>query len=817
MSRPAADLLEFDRLREIVRGSATCAPGRRAVEALSPSQDRARLTAEFALIREAIDWLRAGSDLGFGALADPGPWLARLESGDAANAASAAYLAPAELLDAASLLDTAKWLREYFVDASKSKSFPGLRARTESLGDFRALSAAIRRAVLPDGAISDDASPALRRIRGSLARTRDAIQKSLREILRSRGAEPGEDYVTLRNDRYVIPVRAADRRQSGMRDAIVHGSSATGQTIFVEPLVAIELNNKLVQLAEDEAAEIARILAELTGLLRAQAPALRHAAGVIAELDSLFARARYARQFDCALPVLREDFQLKLDAARHPVLEAALRRDGGSVVPMSLTLGGAETVLVISGPNTGGKTVALKTVGLAALAAQSGIPVTAQSAEVPLFDRVLADIGDEQSIAANLSTFSAHMLNLRSMLAAVTDRSLVLVDELGTGTAPEEGAALAVALLEEFRSRRCLTLATTHHDRLKAYASTTSGVLNAAVEFDAVNLRPTYRLLVGVPGGSSGIAIARRLGLPARVLDRARAEMSPAAHEAADLIAYLHAARDEVDRMRAALHEQSTALQRERAALQTEWVERQRKRIAELEQNFSDTLKQHEAALADALEKIKDRELQSQRAKASERAAIKARGSAREEADAHVVQHLSASQADLGPAVQPAEKPVRPELLVSGVKVRVRGFPSPVILRRVEGRGAEVEAGPLRMKISLDDVTAIVDPPVAPKSSQPAQYSAGITVRSEPTDEPSSDEINVIGSTVEEATERVDKFLDQAAVAGKSRLRIIHGHGKGALRRGLAEFLAAHPLVERISHEPEDRGGTAITIVELKA
>jgi DNA mismatch repair protein MutS2 len=323
----------------------------------------------------------------------------------------------------------------------------------------------------------------------------------------------------------VIPVRAADRRHSTVRDAIVHGSSATGQTMFVEPLAAVELNNKLVQLAEDESAEIARILAALTELLRGNAPALRHSAETIAKLDSLFARARYARQFDCALPVFRDSstsdgIQMKLEAARHPVLEAALRREGGGVIPMSLAMGAGETVLVISGPNTGGKTVALKTVGLAALAAQSGIPVTAQAAELPLFDSVLADIGDEQSIAANLSTFSAHMLNLRGMLAAATKNSLVLVDELGTGTAPEEGAALAVALLEEFRARGCLTLATTHHDRLKAYASTTPGVLNAAVEFDTVNLKPTYRLMVGVPGGSSGIAIAERLGLPEHVRGR---------------------------------------------------------------------------------------------------------------------------------------------------------------------------------------------------------------------------------------------------------------------------------------------------------
>ena len=815
MSRTASDLLEFDRLREIVRGFATCAPGRRGVEALSPRQDRAPLDAEFALIREAMEWLRGGSELGFGALADPEPWLARLEPGaNSEAAASSAVLTPLELLDAASLLETSGWLREYFRETREK--FQGLAARAESLGDFRVYLAAIRRAVLPDGAISDDASPELRRIRASLARTRDSIQKALREILRARGAEPGEDYVTLRNDRYVIPVRAAERRNSNVRDAIVHGSSATGQTVFVEPLVAIELNNKLVQLADDEAAEIARILAALTDMLRAQAISLRHAAQTIAELDSLFARARYARKYDCAIPVFRDDAQLKLDAARHPVLEAALRSEGRNVVPMSLAIGSGETVLVISGPNTGGKTVALKTVGLAALAAQSGIPVAAQSAELPLFDRVLADIGDEQSIAANLSTFSAHMLNLRSMLEVVTERSLVLVDELGTGTAPEEGAALAVALLEEFRARRCLTLATTHHDRLKAYASTTPGVLNAAVEFDAVNLRPTYRLLVGVPGGSSGIAIAERLGLPDRILERARTEITPAAREAGDLIAYLHKARDEVDTLRAGLREQSAEIDRERKKLQTEWAERQRKRIADLEQKFAEALKQHEAALASALEAIKNRELQSQLTKQAQRAAGKARGDARAEADDAVVQHLSASQEDLGPALAPVEQAVKAERLVPGVKVRVRGFPSAVVLRRVDGRGAEVEAGPLRMKISLDDVTAIVeDRPVAGIST-PARYASGITVQAQPTDEPSADEINVIGCTVEEATRRVDKFLDSAAVAGKPRLRIIHGHGTGALRRGLAEFLTAHPLVERIAAEAADRGGAAITVVELR-
>jgi DNA mismatch repair protein MutS2 len=836
MSRSSIDLLEFGRLLEIIRGFTTCAPGRRAAEALAPSQDRARLESEFALVREAMEWLRGGGELGFGALADPEPWLSRLGP-ESEAVASTTVLTPAELLDAASLLETARWLREYFHDAPKP--YPLLAARTTTLGDFRPIATAIRRAILPDGAISDDASPGLRRIRTALGRARDSIQKTLRDILRSRGAEAGEDYVTLRNDRYVIPVRAADRRQSGVRDAIVHGASATGQTVFVEPLAAIELNNRLVELAEEEAAEITRILAELTDLLRAQEPSLRHAAENIAEIDSLFARARFAREFDCALPTFSEAARIRLESVRHPVLEASLRREGGHAVPMSLALGakeksGAETVLVISGPNTGGKTVALKTVGLAALAAQSGIPVAAQSAELPLFDRVLADIGDEQSIAANLSTFSAHMLNLRSMLEAATENSLVLVDELGTGTAPEEGAALAVALLEEFRARRCLTLATTHHDRLKAYASTTPGVLNAAVEFDSVNLRPTYRLMVGVPGGSSGISIAERLGLPARVLERARAEITPAAREAADLIAYLHAARDEVERLRASLHEQTVGLERERANLQTEWIERQRKRIAELEQQFTASLKQHEAALAQALESLKDRELRARLEKQTGRAAAKARTEARDDVDAAVAQTLSASQQDLGPAAAPVEKPVEPSRLAPGVKIRVKGFPSPVILRNIDLRHgesgtAEIEAGPLRMKISLDDIIAIIPDVgaqhVAPSSGRSsgedpksaAPPARGITVHSQPADDPGSDDITVIGQRLEEATRLVDKFIDQAAVAGKLRVRIIHGHGMGALRRGLAEFLSAHPLVERISHEADERGGTAITIVELRS
>ena len=806
MSRHAEQILEFDRLKEIVGGFTTCAPGRRAILALTPAQDVPALNDEFTLIREAVAYLRPGAELGFGSLADPEQWLARL-------GVPASVLSSAELLDVATLMDTVNAVRQSF--KSEAANYPSLAERAASFADFRHLLTAIRRAVLPNGEISDDASPHLKRIRSGVAQTRGKIQKTLDTILRSRGEPAGEDYITLRNERFVIPVRAADRRAV---PGVVHAASATGATVFVEPLEAIDLNNRLVQLSEEEMAEIARILAELTEQVRSYRGPLEAAAAGIAHLDSVFARGRFAREFDCVMPEFSAGNSLRLEAARNPVLEYTLRPQGRKAVPLTLALGGSETVMVISGPNTGGKTVALKNVGLAALAAQSAIPVAAGRAELPVFDHVLADIGDEQSIAADLSTFSAHMLNLKSMLETATSRSLILVDEMGTGTAPEEGAALAVALLEEFRALRALTIATTHHDRLKAYASTTPGIVNAAMEFDEENLRPTYRLLVGVPGTSSGLEIARRLGLPSRVVDHARAALSPESREARDLIAYLHRSRDEMEEIKRQAREELAQLEAERRSLQTEWIDRQKNRIAELEKNFDAMQKRMESEVARLAADIKDRAVRAQIEKQSGRRLGKIAGDARAEADAAVVETLAASQSDLGVRPERAAEPVAPDQLSAGLRVIVKGFKQPLVFRRHDGRTAEVEAGPMRMKVPLDDIVGIETP--ANPSNAGASTAArprGITVHARASDEPAAEEINVIGSTVEEATRRVDKFLDEAALAGMPAVRIIHGYGTGALRRGLAEFLASHPLVEKIAHEKPDRGGEAITIAELKS
>src|ERR1700733_5109717 len=802
MSRSAQDVLEFDKLRELLRQRTTCAPGHRHIDALAPSIDRTALDAQFAVIREAREWLRSGRELGFGGLADPQSWLDRIEGLGAA-------LEPREFLDAASLLDTAAWLKPQFKeDAAK---FPLLAARAASLADFRDLLAAIRRAILPNAEISDDASPALRRIRASVSERRTAIQKTLRQILRSRNADAGEDYVTLRNDRFVIPVRAEQRRSV---PGVMHGASATGQTVFLEPLETVESNNQLVQLAEEEAAEIVRILRSLTERLQSMRAPLVAAAETIAELDSVFARARFAQDFDATTPEFSDSNDLRLDAARHPVLENKLRRENRPIVPMSLQLGGEERLLVISGPNTGGKTVALKTTGIAALSAQSAIPVAAQRAVIPIFDRVLVDIGDEQSIAADLSTFSAHMLNLKSMLEEATPQTLVLVDEVGTGTAPEEGAALAVALLDEFRAKKCIVLATTHHDRLKTYASTTPGVVNAAVEFDDVHLRPTYRLMVGVPGGSSGIAIAERLGLPHDLIERARSLLAPEALQAADLIAYLHRSRDELDRTQQQMNDERQALEDERKKLRTEWVERQQLRIRQLEAQFAEMQKRFDENVAAVVEAVKDRELRAQLEKSSRRKLQDARGEARDELNAAVGQPLSDSQSDLGVSAAATNAPSAASLQ-PGAKIRVRGFSKPVVLRRIDGNTAEIEAGPLRMKVAVDQITGVEGPPPGTTSASPSRLN--VTVTSKPSENPASDEINVIGSTVEEATGRVDKFLDEAALANRARVRIIHGHGTGALRKGLAQFLSSHPLVARTAPEADDRGGKAITVVELRA
>ena len=831
MNPATLDRLEFPQLKDLLRARLTSAPGRRALARLEPSADRAWIAAELERVGEARAFLGEEGELGFGGLADPAPLLEKL-------GVSEVVLSPEELLDLCTLLAASTDTRQRLGAPRLRSLLPRLRELAAGLSDFAALERDIRRRILPGGELDDHASPELAELRSEIQRTESRLHRTLRRV-REQAAQQAalqDEFVTLRGGRLVLPIRADARTRP---EGVVHAASGTGHTLFLEPLETIALNNDLVRLREEEAMEIRRILRGLTERLAARKAALGQAAGILGELDSLFARARYARDFRCTLPALNSDQALTLTAIRHPLLEAALKsrfspaasaaggelspraearglnRDegreerNGEVVPISLRLDSDHHVLVISGPNAGGKTAALKTLGLAALAAQAGIPVPAEEAVLPVFDHILADIGDEQSLVENLSTFSAHILNLRAMADEAGARSLVLLDELAAATSPEEGAALGIALLEHFRRRGAMTVATTHHERLKAYAASTRGALNAAVEFDEVNLRPTYRLLTGVPGVSSGLEMAARLGLGADIVAAARKNITAEDAESAELIRSLHQTQQELERLQGEVRGELERLRVERDQLHRDWVKDQQKKLAELERSLQAILGEYRKEMRQVLDAVRDHKLREKLEKAGTRQLGKVAAGFKEEFDTTVVQHL-------GEAARPAAaKRVKPEELVPGARVKLRGIARRgVILSKLGAESVEVQVGSLRMRVSADDIEEVE----TEKEKRPPK----ITVRTEPTAEaPRTQrtavaELHVRGLRVEEALEKVDKFLDEAVLAGHTEVRIVHGIGKGAIKKALAEFLASHPHVESSREAEREHGGAGVAVVTLR-
>ncbi|MBI4462282.1 MAG: endonuclease MutS2 [Acidobacteria bacterium] len=804
MNPASLDRLEFSELRALVRGRTTCPLGRAAVEALAPSTDRAWIETELARVAEAVEFLRQGNELGFASLDDPTALLAKLNVREA-------VLAPDELLQLAGLLNGVSQARTGIGAPRFRQLLPRLRELAAELEDHSALERDLRRKILPGGEVDSYASAELAEIRNQIQRTEQKLHRALRRVL-ERAAEQAalqDEFVTLRGGRLVVPIRSDARTRP---DGVVHAESGTGHTLFLEPLETIALNNELVALREQEATEIRRILAELTRRLAARRTALTRAAQIIGHLDAIFARARFAREFNCTIPRFDSDGTLALRGVRHPLLVEALKGRNGQVVPLSAELTPAQHVLVISGPNAGGKTVAVKTIGLAALAAQAAIPVAAEEARLPVFDRILADIGDAQSIVENLSTFSAHILNLQQMVAEVqpaageTDaRSLVLLDELGAATSPEEGAALGIALLEHFRRAGALVVATTHHERLKAYAASTPGAMNAAVEFDEVNLRPTYRLRVGIPGASSGIEMAARLGLPREIVAEARSKLATEATENAQLVRSLHRTQQELEQLQAEVRTELERLRAEREQLRQEWLKAQRARLAELERELQGLMAQYRNELRAVVDGVRQPAARARVEKSGIKQLSRVQGELKEAFDAAVVGHL-------GETARPAppEPRVDPEAIVPGAWVRVRGIQQRGQVRqRLDARTVELQMGSLRMRAALDDIVAVETP--KPK--------AKITVKAQKVKESKGrrvDELDVRGLRVEEARERVDKFLDQAVLAGLSEVRIIHGTGTGRLKQALAEFLAQHPHVESTRAAEPDRGGAGVTVVSLR-
>jgi len=761
------------------------------LETVVPGADLERIRRDLEWAGEAQVYLRESPRPGLGALKNPRAILDRLSI-------EGVSLTAHEIL---ALLDVARAGRDFRLLFSKTP-FTRLDSLARGLADFRSLVSALDGKILPDGSVDSSASPELARIRRLIELRRQEVQTTLEKLMRRLGADKvlQDSVVTIRNERFVIPVRAEEKRRV---PGVVHGTSSSGATVYLEPLETLPLNNELVELQDREFAEVQRILGEFSARLREQRQELETAADILSEIDLAFAKAEFARQYDCCLPRFAEGRELLLKDARHPLLERALRGQKRKSVPVTLELAPPKTLMVISGPNAGGKTVTLKTLGIAVLMAQAGLPVAAAEARLPLFGRVLADIGDQQSIEANLSTFSAHVKNIQNMAEVTGGEDLVLLDELGASTEPSEGAALAVAILEHFRERAAMTFVTTHHSRLKAYAAETSAAVNAAMEFDEATLQPTYRLLIGLPGKSSALDIAARLGLAPSIVNKGRALLHPADAEAATLVGRLHEQRAELERELARLDERGRELDARRQALEKEFERDRRAKLRELDARLDETLRQHAQRWEETLKGLIAQTEATKARKKLERKARALEEDTREEWNAQVLETIGAppKEDEVAQGATPA----------AGDRVRVRGFSTPgTVIALVGGDQLEVEVGRLRMRARKEEVQVLLPAPAARFEAPAAEVRPGKA----PAEAPA--EINVIGNSAEEARERVDKFLDEAFMAGRFRLRIVHGHGKGILKRTLREMFASHPHVEKFYPAPPQEGGGGATIVELR-
>jgi DNA mismatch repair protein MutS2 len=823
----SARVLEFDSLRELLRSYTSSPLGQERVAALAPSIDREWIQSQQALAQEIREFRRVGGRFDFSALIDI---VLLVEKSRIAGAA----LETPEIRDVILVVDRAAEWRQIALHppANMKSDWHGVHALSGQIVDFTEFLRGFRNKIQPDGTLDDKASPELARIRREIEKQRRSIQESLRGYLRrlAEGGTVQDELVTIRGERFVIPVKVEQKRRV---QGVVHGASSSGQTVFVEPLETIEQNNELVRLLEEELVEIHRILLEMTQRIGAQAEEILAAVDVLAELELQFAKAKFAEDYNCVAVTLgtpaenqqdpcgdgrprpsgASNARLLLHNARHPLLDRNLKAKGAAVVPITAELEGPRRQLIITGPNTGGKTVTLKTIGLLALMAQSGLPVPAERAELPVFDAVLADIGDYQSIEQNLSTFSAHVTNIDFISRTATAQSLVLLDELGSATDPEEGAALAVAIAEHFGALGCMTVISTHHTSLKVYAANTPGVLNASVGFDESTLQPTYELKVGVPGASAGINIARRLGLNPAIIDSARSRLGTQARDVGQFLDKLHADLREAATERLRLKAREQDLDRERAQLAAEGKKEQQTKIREMEKKLESLLRDFEYHAREAVSAVQDRAAAQKLTKDAERRIAKLRREFREQFDSTVVAHSTGADKN-----DPNAQPQLVKHVSEGDTVKLKSTGrSARVVRKLDDNHFEVEVGAMKMKIARDDIAELMST-VQPQSADTpvkAARSRGISVSLENEGATVPSEINVIGQTVDEASSKVERFVDQAFLAGLPRVRVVHGSGMGILRKALRQLLQQHPHVTSVAEAPQNEGGGGATLVEL--
>jgi DNA mismatch repair protein MutS2 len=788
----AEKALEFDDLRALLGRYVRSPMGQAELLGIAPLADRNAIENALADAAEAIEYLRAASNPQpagrgaairprFGLGADPAPLVGRLRI-------QGATLEATEIFVLARLLDLASEARSVVLSARER--YPRLAAHASAIADLHELARDLCGKILPDGTLADDASVMLARLRRDSERQRRQIEESLARFLRTHHEDGTlqEDFITIRNDRFVVPIVTGRERRV---DGVIHGSSGSGATVFVEPLETIGLNNELVRLHEEELREVHRLLREFTTRLREHALEIAASVAALSRLELLFGKAEFAIEFRCSVPRLSPEGSRKivLRGARHPLLEDILRGQKKMVVPVSLELNKTQNTLLISGPNTGGKTVALKTIGLLALMTHAGLPTPAEEAEFPLFDEVLADIGDHQSLAESLSSFSSHILAVGSMLERATGDSLVLLDELGRATDPEEGGALGVTVLETFRERGAFTLASTHLMAMKIYGASTSGVLNGSMGFDESTLQPTYVLRLGAPGKSAGLDIASRLGLDPELIEKARGRMAASDRDVSRFLGEMHQKLEQLETERADLAARSQALTLREQGLEQTWERKYTAKLREVEDRAAQLSIEFERRAQETIEDL------------SQKARTKIAKTKRE------FQEQVASLAP-APAAGASAAPLKLEV---GAQVRLKGIRQPATVRRILDNGEiEVEAGYLKMRVPAADIEEVI--PKVPTQTR----SQSITFNQGPEFATSIREINLIGQRAEEACERVDKFLDTAALGQADLVRIVHGHGMGILKKAIAELLARNPHVAKFYAARPEEGGTGATIVELK-
>lgn len=782
--------LEFDKIISMLENEASSFRGKQLCRRLKPVTDLTKIDLLQEQTAAAFTRIIKKGRISFGDAAPVEESLKRLEIGGALNTA--------ELLRICRLLSNTARAKSYGRHDTQEDLADCLDIYFDGLEPLTPLSNEIERCIISEDEISDDASSALKHIRRSINNLNDRVHTTLSGLVNGSLRTYLQDaLITMRGDRYCIPVKAEYRSQV---QGLIHDQSASGSTLFIEPMAIVKLNNDLKELYVQEQDEIRKILASLSEEAAQYIEEIRTDYRSLTDLDFIFARGALALTMRASRPILNEEGRIRIREGRHPLL------DQKKVVPITVSLGDEFSLLIITGPNTGGKTVSLKTVGLLTLMGQAGLHIPAgDRSEIAVFRQVYADIGDEQSIKQSLSTFSSHMTNIVSFLKKVDDRSLVLFDELGAGTDPTEGAALAIAILSHLHKRNIRTMATTHYSELKIYALSTPGVENACCEFDVESLRPTYRLLIGIPGKSNAFAISGKLGLPGYIIDDAKKRLSEQDVSFEDLLSDLEASRRTIEKEQAEI----AAYKKEAETLKRQAVQKQEKLEEQRDRIIREANEKANAILREAKE-VADETIRNFHKFGKENISAAEMEKERE----RLRKKIKDTSASASLKTNKPKKTYKPSDFKLGESVKVLSMNlTGTIGSLPDARGnVTVQMGILRSQVNISDLEIIEEvSPYAPKrmnrtAKSKIKMSKSLSV---------SPEINLLGKTVDEAVAELDKYLDDALLSHLNSVRVVHGKGTGALRKGIHEYLRRQKHVKSYRLAEFGEGDAGVTIVEL--